>query len=459
MHQAPVISHILDSDLWSGGFAVPEVGALFTDTARLRRWLHVEATLAAAQGELCLIPASAAECIVANARLELLDLDQIRADRRSTGHSLIPLLRALARRCGSPAGDYVHYGATTQDIQDTAQSLEIHAVCQIAERRTRALIEAAARLAERERDVAMVGRTHGVPALPITFGLKVASWVDELVRGLERLRAVRRHLPVEMFGGVGTMAAFGPRGMELVERIAKRLGLVAPLVAWHTQRDRVAELVGAFALVAGALARMATELIILSRPEIAEVSIAPAQGVLSSSTMPHKHNPEECEQIVGLWRLIKPAVAVCLDSMDTAHERDFRGVRLEWAVLPEVSQYLVSALDLALSVIGRVSTNQAAITRNLTAFGDQLCSERVMFRLCQSLGKERAYAAVTALYERATREMRPVLAVMEEDPVACRVIPPDERPLLLDPASYVGLAAPLVDRTLAHAREVIQCGN
>lgn len=459
MHQTAVISHILDSDLWSGGFAVREVGAIFADTARLQRWLHVEAALAVAQGELGLIPASAAEHIAANARLELLDLDQIRADRRATGHSLIPLLRALARRCGAPAGDFVHYGATTQDIQDTAQSLEVREVCHIVERRTRVLIEAAARLAERERDVAMVGRTHGVPALPVTFGLKAASWVDELVRGLERIRDVRRNLPVEMFGGVGTMAAFGPRGMELVERVAKRLGLVAPLVAWHTQRDRVAELVSAFALVAGALARMASEIILLSRPEIAEVSIAPADGVLSSSTMPHKRNPEECEQIVGLWRLIKPAVAVCLDSMDTVHERDFRGVRLEWAVLPEVSQYLVSALDLAVSVIDRVSTNQTAISQNLAVFGDQLCSERVMFRLSSKLGKERAYAAVTALYERAAREMKPVLTLMEEDPVLCRALPPDERRSLLDPKSYVGLAGPLVDRTLAHAREVIQCGN
>lgn len=454
------MSHILDSDLWRGGFAVQEIGALFTDAGRLGRWLCVEAALAAAQGEIGLIPADAAECIAANAQLDLLDLDQLRADRRSTGHSLIPLLRALSRRCGSPAGEYVHFGATTQDIQDTAQSLEMRAVYQIVERRTCALIEAAARLAERERDVAVVGRTHSVPALPTTFGLKVASWVDELVRGLERLREVgRRGFPVEMFGGVGTMAAFGPRGLELVDRVAKKLGLVVPLLAWHTQRDRVAELVSAFALVAGALARMASEFILLSRPEIAEISIAPAEGVLCSSTMPHKHNPEDCEQIVLLWRLIKPAVATCLDSMDMVHERDFRGVRLEWAVLPEVSQYLVSALDLAISVMGRVSTNPVAIDRNLAAFGDQICSERVMFRLCQAFGRERAYAAVTALYARAATEKRPVLEVMEEDPDVRRAIPPSERSSLLDPRSYVGLAGALIDRTLAHAREVLRCGN
>ncbi len=236
-------SHIVDSRFYGGGYATMEARRLFCDLRRLQRWLDVEAALALSQAELGTIPASAAREIAETARLDLLDQTAIKEDIARTGHSLIPLLNAWQKVVSPEAGRYIHYGATTQDIQDTAQSLEIKDVLAILERDAGRIIARLAALAETYRDVVTIARTHGQQALPTTLGAKLAVWLDEMIRNGNRLRNCRHSVPVaQLFGGVGTMAAFDGHGIELLNRFSARLGLAPPLSAWHTSRDRLAEL-------------------------------------------------------------------------------------------------------------------------------------------------------------------------------------------------------------------------
>ena len=275
MFERPPPSHVIGSRFWGASFSADEVAAIFNDTAMLQRWLLVEATLARTQGELGLIPTAAAERIVLCARLEELSSTAIRDDMARTGRSLLPLLWALGRHAGEPAAQYIHYGATTQDIQDTAQSLALQEAHRWIAGRVDALGAALCRLAEETKHLVMVGRTHSQPALPTTFGL-VASWLDELVRGRQRLDEVaRRVFVVQLFGGVGTMAGFGDGCTALVERFAGHLGLSVPALGWHNARDRIAELAHCHALLSGCLAWIANELILLERPEVGEVLMAP----------------------------------------------------------------------------------------------------------------------------------------------------------------------------------------
>ncbi|HSH13444.1 MAG TPA: lyase family protein, partial [Desulfurivibrionaceae bacterium] len=242
-------SHITDSGFYSRGYATAEARAIYCDFRRLQRWLEVEAALALAQGELGLIPRAAAERLAATANLELCDHQAIRQGIAATGHSLIPLLDEWQKAAGPEAALYCHYGATTQDIQDTAQSLELKEVCTVIGRDLAILIELLAELATQQRTQVIVGRTHGQHALPTTLGLKFAIWLDELLRHANRLEECRQRLLVsQLFGGVGTMAALGKNPWKLLENFSARLGLAIPVTPWHTARDRGAEFVANLAL-------------------------------------------------------------------------------------------------------------------------------------------------------------------------------------------------------------------
>ena len=235
-------SHIVDSGFYSTGYTTAEARELFCDIYRYQRWLDVEAALAMAQGELGLIPVKAAENIRDNATIQTLDLDAIREGLKVTSHSLMPLLDALRNVCDKEAGQFIHFGATTQDIQDSAQILEIQDILNIVERDLSFIIEQVMELAEKHQNLVTIGRTHTQHALPMTMGLKIGVWLDELWRNFERLEEVKQRVLVsQLFGGVGTMDPFGDKAFELLENFSARLGLSAPNVAWHASRDRITE--------------------------------------------------------------------------------------------------------------------------------------------------------------------------------------------------------------------------
>jgi adenylosuccinate lyase len=447
-------SSIVDSRFHGDMYATDESRAIFCDECRIQRWLDVEATLARAQADVGLIPAEAAEEIGRAARIEHLDLDEVRDGIRRTGHSLVALLGALHDACSGDAGQFVHYGATTQDIQDTAQALEMKDVLAVIGGELSDVISMLAELAGAHRDTLMVGRTHAQPALPTTFGLKVAGWIDELLRQAERLDDTRRRVLVaELFGGVGTMAAFGERGVELLERFAHRLSLRVPSTAWHVARDRVSEYLTTLASLAASLARIADEIRTLSRPEIGEVEEAWRYGKVGSSTMPHKRNPEECEQVIVLARLARANAALGIEGMVQEHERDARGLRLEWVSVADISHHTLAALSLTRTVLGGLKVHPDRMAEQAWSLADAICTEALMLALGRAVGKQSAHALVYDLSQRAQSDGLSLKEVVIDDPDVASHLTRDEIERVFDPTTYLGSAGRMVDDTVAAAQQ------
>jgi adenylosuccinate lyase len=443
--------HITDSRFYGNRYATEASRRIFCDDCRNQRWLDIEAALALAEAELGMIPPEMADKIAATARLDLIDLEAVRAEIEGSGHSLVGLLRVFESACGE-AGQFIHYGATTQDIQDTGQALEMRDVLDelapALDRITACLTD----LAERHAETVALGRTHAQPALPMGFGVKLASWVDEMVRHGDRLEQMRdRTLVAQLFGGSGTMAAFGGRGPELLERFSARLGLGVPTIGWHVARDRVVEFVSVLAMITGTLARVADEVRILSRPEFGEVEEAWRPGKVGSSTMPHKRNPERCEQVVVMARLAAAQVGTALAGMIGDHERDARALRVEWVCVPDVAHYCLAACEMVTESVSGLTVHTDRLRRNVEAVADRVMSERLMLALGHSVGKQRAHELVYELTQQAQQQHLPVREVIgEHDEVDLSPAALDE---IFDPTEYLGSSATLTMRTVTEAHK------
>ena len=447
-------SHIIDFDLFGDQFSTAEIRAVFDERAMLQRWLDVEAALATAQADLGLIPRAAAEAIARGARVENLDLAAIKRDLAVTAHPIVPMVRELARVSGE-AGRWVHWGATTQDIMDTAMVLQLKDAHAILRRDLVALVGVLAVLAARHRDTVMAGRTHAQQALPITFGFKVATWVAEAMRHVERLDAIAPRLLVgQLAGAVGTLAGFGEQGEAVQRGALTRLGLGVPPIAWHASRDAVAEWVTLLALVGGTLARIANEVIQLQRSEVMELEEPFTRGKVGSSTMPHKRNPAHCERVVAIGRLLRGLSATALETMVAAHERDMSQGRAEWALVPEATCLAAAAVHWSLIIARGLSVNVDRMTENLDRLGGLLLSEAVMLHLGASIGRSTAHDVVYEAAMAAFEGKRSFRDVLLGDARVAAALSPAELDRLLDPARYTGLAGAFVDRVVADARRV-----
>jgi adenylosuccinate lyase len=444
--------HITDSRFFGHKYATEVSRRVFCDHCRFGRWLEVEAALAGAQAELGVIPAWAAEAIAATARVERVDLDQVRAEIRRTGHSLVGLLRVFEAACPDGSGEYIHFGATTQDIQDTGQALEMRDVTDELLAVLRAIAGHLVALASRHDSDVALGRTHAQPALPISFGLKVASWLDELTRHIERVTALRsRVLVAQLFGGVGSMAGFGPQALPTLERFAARLGLGVPAIGWHVARDRVTEYVTTLAMVTGTLARIADEVRTLSRPEFGEVTERWTHGKVGSSTMPHKRNPEACEQVVALSRMAAGAVGPALACMGGDHERDSRSLRVEWSCVPDVSHYCLAACELTKDIVAGLTVNTDRLRANVAVVSDQLATEGLMLALANALGKQTAHHHVYELSQTARTAGVSVRDLAAADGAVREHLSEADLDRIFDPAQYLGESTALTRRVLAAA--------
>jgi adenylosuccinate lyase len=384
-------TRLSDSALYAHLWGTPELAAVFDERAVLQSWLDVLAALARAQAGMGLVPAGAAEAITAGARVEDLDLAFVAEQTRATSHSTLGLIRGLLRVLPEHAREHVYVGATVQDVTDTWFGLVMRDVGALVRRDLAALEGLLLGLADEHRGTVMAGRTHGQPGAPITFGLKVASWADEVRRHLDRLRDGRARWAVGQLGGaVGALGFFGAAGTELRARFCAELGLGDPAVSWLTSRDRVAEFGTALAMVCGTLARIGTEVYELARPEIGELAEAAAPGAVSSITMPHKRNPEGSEHLDTLARLARSSAGVLLEGMVAGHERDGRAWKAEWIALPEVCQLTGAATALALRLVEGLEVDPAAMAANAARHGGGLTSERVLAALSRRLGKHRA---------------------------------------------------------------------
>ncbi|OGQ95257.1 MAG: hypothetical protein A2521_03735 [Deltaproteobacteria bacterium RIFOXYD12_FULL_57_12] len=454
-------SHIVDSRFFGASYATDEARRVFCDLRRLQRWLDVEVALAECQAELGMIPAAAAAELAACARLPNLDLAEIRRDIARTCHSLLPLLDAWQRVASPAAGRFIHFGATTQDIEDTAQCLEIRDVIAIVRRDLRSIAAELIRIVEQHGSLVMIGRTHGQHALPTLFGLKAATWLDELLRNMSRLEACAdQTLVSQLFGGVGTMDAFGPGGLELLRRFSHRLGLAEPLVGWHSSRDRLAELLATMAILAGGLARIANEIYQLARNEIHELEEPFHAGKIGSSTMPHKRNPELCEQVVVLARLIKANAGLGFDGLISEHERDYRAVRLEWVSVTDSSLFLCAATGMMKTILVDLRVRGDAMLQNVQESANLLSTEALMFLIGEKIGKQAAHQLLYEVSMQAhdTNTKNSLLDLLLADDRVMAHFSADELLKAIDPASHVGLATTLATRVVAAGRRQLAEG-
>jgi 3-carboxy-cis,cis-muconate cycloisomerase len=442
--------HVVDSAYLRDLYGTDELQEVFSDHGQLQSWLDFEAALARAEAAEGLIPAAAAEEITRRARAEMIDMAAMRQGVNATGHPLVPLIRQLAGLCAGDAGGYVHWGATTQDVTDTGLVLQVKRAFDIIGRDLRALEEALAELARRERDTLMAGRTHGQHATPITMGFKVAVWLDEARRHRARLaEAAPRVLVGEFAGASGTLASLGEPGLAVQRRMMADLGLGVPAIGWHTGRDRLAEAVTVLAMVAATLGKIAHEVVLLQKSEVAELEEPFQMGKIGSSTMPHKRNPMQCEGIMAQARLARALVPAALESMGTAeHERDWSAVHTEWAIVPEACLLTGGALAQTLRVIRDLIVYRERMRTNLDALHGLMLSEAVMLRLGEAIGRQEAhevvYEAAMAAYEQA----RPLRDLLLADERVTQHVSASELDDLLNPEAYSGLAGEFVDRVV-----------
>ncbi len=382
---------IADSVLYRHLWGTDEARAVLGEEGRLAGWLEVITALARVQAEAGLIPVRAAELIAEHARADRIDLALAAEQTRQASHSMLGLIRALQQVLPEPAREYVYYGATVQDVTDTWFALVMRDVGALVWRDLRAVEESLLALAVAHRDTVMVGRTHGQPGSPITFGFKVASWADEVRRHLERLRDGRsRWLVGQLGGAVGVLGFYHPDGAALRSAFCAELGLADPGISWLTSRDRVAEFGLLLAMVCGTLARIGNEVYELQRPEIGELREPTSPETVGSITMPHKRNPEGSEHLDTLSRLVRANAAVLLEGMVVGHERDGRGWKAEWVALPEVCLLTGVALQLARRLLAGLVVDVDTMRANLTRHADDSVSERVLAGLSQRLGKHAA---------------------------------------------------------------------
>jgi len=443
--------HPIDSYVFGSSWGSDELRPLFDDEGRTRGWCEVMAALAEEEAALGIIPADAAAEIARAMRGDAADLDDVRAGYAATGHSLLGLIRAQAARCAGGAGEWVCYGATVQDITDTWLAVALLRVADVAERDLAAIEERALALAREHRSTPMVGRTHGQPGLPITFGYKAAVWADEVGRHRERLRQMRPRLAVgQLAGGVGTLSGFGPRGLELQERVLRRMGLAAPAISWTVSRDRFAEFVVWLAMVTATLDRIGHEVYNLQRPEIDELAEPSRSTDVGSITMPQKRNPERSEHLGTLARLVRRDADIMLEALVGDHERDGRSWKSEWAAIPSASVATGAALGLARDLLDGLEVRSGAMKRNLEARHEDMAAEAVMGALAQQVGKQTAHERVHAAATRARHIGRPLRDVLVEDPLVGGVLPDGQIDRLVI-APTPGLAEQLVDRVTGRA--------
>lgn len=441
-------SHVIDMIMLKNTFGTEEMRSVWSDENRLQKHFDVEAALALAEGELGVIPMSSAQKIANNAKVELVDIEEIAAGIAKVKHSLMPTVNALQELSGED-GEYVHYGVTTQDIVDTGTILQLKEAHEIIVNGVKDIMKELIRLAKEHRNTPIAGRSHGMQGLPTTFGFKLAVVLSEMLRHLERLKeAEQRVFTGVLSGGVGTFASFGDKGPQIEELALKKLGLRAPEIGWHSSRDRIAEYANIIGLISGTLGKLGNEFYNLMRTEIDEVEEPFSKGKVGSSTMPHKRNPAAFEGIASLTRPILQSVSLIQHSLIVEHERDAMSWRAEWIALPEICIYLSSQLANTKAVLNGLVVKPENMLRNLNMLGGLLLSERIMFALSEKLGKQTAHHLVYELSMKAIEEKRTFKELLIENEYIATVLTPEQIDELLNVETYLGSAPQKVDQVI-----------
>ncbi len=449
-------AHIMNSDFYKKSWGTAEMRAVFDDEVRFNRWLRIEAALARAQGALGIISKETAAEIDAKAHIENIDLDYLKEQLPRTGHTLMPLLRQLQKACDGDHGQYIHFGAATQDIEDTGLILEMRDAYKIVLRDSITVEKHLITLASRYRTLPSMGRAHVQHGSPITLGAKFATMLAEMRRNIERMKEAKKRLFVCLLhGGVGSQAGLGEQAIEVTKLYAKELGLAVPLTSWAMSRDIIAEYQVLLAYVCGTVSRIANEIYQLSRTEILELHEPLGENYVGSSTMPHKRNAEVSEFIVNLCRIVTTNAQLGFQGMMSEHERDARSWRLDWHGIPESSLLTAKALGAINFLLSDLQVYEENIARNMDVLTGQVAAERLLLAAGKKIGKQKAHQLVLEACN-ATREQNKPLreGLTNEELRSC--FTEEELDTIFNLATYVGTCPEQVDAAIAFSQSCAQ---
>jgi adenylosuccinate lyase len=423
-----------------------EAKAIWADTATLQAWLDVEVALARAQADIGMIPPAAADVIAANADARAFDLDKLTAATIKTLHPFVPVLHQFEALCGPEAAGYIHWGATTQNIFDTAVALQLRAAHALIIRdldRARATI---ARLARETRDVPQAGRTHGQHALPITFGFKLAGWHAELTRERAHIESRTADAFVASMGGaVGTFAAMNGRGRAVQDAVATLLGLGSNPVPNRSTSDGFAAYASALAPFAATVEKIANEVVFLQRTEIAEVEERFDFGKVGSSTMAHKRNPSHALNLIGLAKMLRSRAPLIVEAMVRTNEGDAAASNAGDSALPEVSIIAASLAEGLVRLVDGMTVDASAMARNLEASGGMILTEAIMMEIAPLIGRHRAHDLLYEIAMERARTGEAFETLLERHSVLAPHLARIDLKRLLDPSHYLGEAAAMAD--------------
>lgn len=441
---------IIDSRIFGDIFSDARMRQVWSDENRTAKYLDIERALAKVQGELGLIPQEAADEIVKHCELSMIDWDKLKAKTEQIGYPIIAVVNQINANCRDRLGEYCHWGATTQDITDTAMILQMREGLALVEQDLADISDALAVLAEKYRDTPIIGRSNLQQATPITFGYKMASILAGIERHRERLQQLKPRVLMGEFGGAsGTLSSLEKGAMETQAALMKELGLAQPLISWHTVRDTVAE-VGAFlGLVGGSLGKIAMDVKLLMQTEVGEVFEPFAPGRGSSSTMPQKRNPISCLYIHANISVARQHAAALMDAMVADHERSTGPWEIEWVSVPEIFCLMSGALKQTKFVLQGLEVDADRMRANMDMTNGLVMSEAVMMGLGTYLGREYAHDLVYDLCRQALKENRPLIDILEAHPEINCHVNRSQLEHMCNPVHHVGQAGVMVDRVLA----------
>ncbi|MEE1117324.1 MAG: adenylosuccinate lyase [Methanosphaera sp.] len=441
-------------------YGTPEMKAVWEQESKLQNMLKVEAALAKAEGEIGLIPKEAADEINKKATTEYVKQERVDEIERATNHDIGALMKALEEVCDNGAGEYVHYGSTSNDIIDSSQSLQLKDSIEIIREKIIKLIKILIDLAQEHKNTVTIGRTHGQHALPTTYGMKFAIYIDELTRQLERLDLTKEHVCVGMMtGAVGTTAALGETGYDIHMRVSEILGLNPVHISNQVvQRDNHAEYVMTLANLCSTLEKMALEVRNLQRTELSEVGEKfDPEKQMGSSTMPHKRNPITGERICGVARVVKSYVNAALQNNPLWHERDLTNSSCERIILPESAILTDYILNLSIKLFSKLDFYEENIERNLNASNGLVMAERFMSKLTQKgMGRQSAYALVRRCAMDAYAENTGLREMVSKQEEILKYMSLEEIDETLDPHTYLGSSNKFVDNVIDYAQKFIE---
>jgi 3-carboxy-cis,cis-muconate cycloisomerase len=439
----------IDSAIFRDIFSTEAMRRVFSDENRIQKYLDFEAALARAQARLGIIPKEAADEIVKHCDVAEIDFAKLKTQTERIGYPVLPVVQQLVALCRDGLGEWCHWGATTQDITDSATVMQIREGLTLIEADLNGISDALAALARKYRDTPMAGRSNLQQAVPITFGYKMATLLAAFERHKQRLKELRTRVLVGEFGGAaGTLSSLGGRGLETQAELMKELKLGQPAIAWHTVRDTIAE-VGCFlGLVTGTCGKIAFDVKLMMQTEVEELYEPFHEGRGSSSTMPQKRNPISSVYITALTSVVRQQTAALLDAMVEDHERATGPWEIEWIVLPEIFSLTAGALAQTLFVLKGLQVDEKKMRSNLDITKGLIVSEAVMMGLGPHLGRQYAHDLVYDICRKVVATGRPLADLLAENEEIAKHLDRAALAKLCDPANYLGEAGAMVDRVL-----------